>query len=430
MSPVVKKCFANTLFMGGKIKCSDDDCMKANSSQGVIRVAVLGTRGIPNVQGGIETHCQHLFPRLAKMGFDVTLYARECFVKKDSPYEYDGVHVVPLKCNHRACFETISHMFHCYCKIRKSHPDIVHIHAIGPALFAPLIRLTGAKVVYTHHGQDYNRAKWGRFAKFVLKMGERLGTRFSHRIIVISNYIEEFLKHTYKTHRTILIRNGVEIRTDIPANECSTLKYFGIKPKKYILACGRFVKEKGFHDLLAAYSMLPENLRNEYKLVIAGRPDHKSSYSQEIVKLAEDMGVVLTGFICGDTLCAVQRNARLFVIPSYHEGLPIALLEALSYNLDVVASDIPANTEIPLPHECFAKVGDVNDLAQCIAAHLQNNVQENFANIIHEYYDWDKIAERTAGVYKELVSGSNPACEYPVQSVNSNLQDECLQTAN
>ena len=403
--------------------------MTVNASQNVIRVAVLGTRGIPCVQGGIETHCQHLFPRLAKKGFDVTLYARECYVKKNNPYEYEGVHVVPLKCNHRACFETISHMFHCYCKIRKSRPDIVHIHAIGPALFAPLIRLTGAKVVYTHHGQDYNRAKWGRFAKFVLKLGERLGTRFSHRIIVIRNYIDEFLKHTYKTHRKILIRNGVEIRTDAPADEGITLAHFGIEPKKYILASGRFVEEKGFHDLIAAYSKLPENLRNEYKLVIAGRPDHNSAYSQKILKMAEKTGAVLTGFISGDTLCAVQRNARLFVIPSYHEGLPIALLEALSYNLDVVASDIPANTEVPLPHECFVKVGDVSDLARVIEEHLQKKSQENFANIIHEYYDWDTIADQTALVYRDLVSTSKSVHESNQQMELDNLQDKGLQTA-
>ena len=378
--------------------------MAAGVAQRPIRVAVVGTRGIPDVQGGIETHCQHLFPRLAKMGFDITLYARDGYVKDCAPYEYEGVRVVPLKCSHKACLEAITHTLRCYNKIRKFRPDIVHIHAIGPALFAPLFRLTGAKVIYTHHGQDYKRAKWGKFAKFTLKMGERLGTKFSHRIIVISNYIDDCLKRLYKTHRTVLIRNGVEIRTDAPADESITLAHFGIESKKYILACGRFVEEKGFHDLIAAYSKLPENLRNEYKLVIAGRPDHNSAYSQKLVKMAKKTGAVLTGFISGDTLCAVQRNAKLFVIPSYHEGLPIALLEALSYNLDVVASDIPANTEVPLPRECFAKVGDTDSLAQCIAAHLQKNEQEDFANIIHEYYDWDKIAEQTALVYKELVS--------------------------
>ena len=376
--------------------------MTVDVAQRPIRVAVLGTRGIPDVQGGIETHCQHLFPRLAGMGFDITLYARRGYVKTDDSYDFEGVHIVPLKCSHKACFEAVTHVFRCYGKIRKSPPDIVHIHAIGPALFVPLFRLTGAKVIYTHHGQDYMRAKWGRFAKFVLKMGERLGTRFSHRIIVISNYIDDCLKRLYKTRRTVLIRNGVEIRTDAPKDEAIALAHLGIVPKKYILACGRFVEEKGFHDLIEAYQKLPENLHNEYRLVIAGKPDHNSTYSQKLVKMANEAGAVLTGFISGDTLCAVQRNAKLFAIPSYHEGLPIALLEALSYNLDVVASDIPANTEVPIPRKCFAKKGDTDDLAHVIEMHLRRSEQEHFENIIHEYYDWDKIAEQTAVVYREL----------------------------
>ena len=368
-----------------------------------IKVAVLGTRGIPDVQGGIETHCQHLFPRLAQLGFEITLFARKGYVKNDEPYKYRGVRVVPLKCSHKACFESISHTWRCLKAVRKIRPDIVHIHAIGPAIFAPLFRLTGAKVVYTHHGQDYKRAKWGKFAKAVLQLGERLGTAFAHKIIVISVYIQRFLKENYKTNRTVLIRNGVEIHKDSPKNELTLLSQFGLEPQKYILGCGRFVEEKGFHDLIAAYEKLPVELRTDYKLVIAGRPDHKSLYSQKLLEQAEKAGVVQTGFISGDVLCAVQRNARLFCMPSYHEGLPIALLEALSYNLDVVVSDIPANTEVPLPQSCFAKVGDVESLKDTIENHLKKHEQENFASIIHEYYDWDRIAERTAEVYKSLM---------------------------
>ena len=372
-----------------------------------IKVAVLGTRGIPDVQGGIETHCQHLFPRLAKMGFEITLFARKGYVKSNEPYEYQGIRVVPLNCCHKACFESVSHTWRCLKAVRKMRPDIVHIHAIGPAAFAPLFRLTGAKVVYTHHGQDYMRAKWGMFAKFMLRVGELLGTKFSHRIIVISSYIQNYIKSAYKTNRTVLIRNGVEIRTDSPKDEAVTLARFGLQPRKYILGCGRFVEEKGFHDLISAYQKLPPEMQNDFKLVIAGKPDHKSVYSQKLVDQANKANVVLTGFISGDTLCAVQRNARLFCIPSYHEGLPIALLEALSYNLDVVASDIPANVEVPLSKDCFAKVGDVESLTQTIQAHLRKFAQENFASVIHEYYDWDKIAEQTALVYWGLFSTSS-----------------------
>lgn len=373
-----------------------------------IRVVVLGTRGIPDVQGGIETHCQHLFPRLAKMGFDVAVFARKGYVGGTKRgYMYDGVHVYPKLCFHKSSLEAVTHTLRCFIAVFRYHPDIVHIHAIGPALFVPLFRLTGAKVVYTHHGQDYARAKWGMFAKIVLRMGERLGTKFANKIIVISHYIQDFLVTTYKTDRTVLIRNGVDIRKDAPIDEMKTLARFGLEPKKFILACGRFVEEKGFHDLIAAYEKLPQDLRDSYKLVIAGRPDHMSEYSRRLVAQAGKAGVVLTDFISGEVLCAVQRNARLFCIPSYHEGLPIALLEALSYNLDVVASDIPANTEVPLPRDCFAKVGDVEDLARTMESRLRNETRQDFAAIIHEYYDWDKIAEQTAEVYKDLIDEKN-----------------------
>lgn len=368
-----------------------------------VSVVVLGTRGIPEVQGGIESHCQKLFPRLAKIGFDVTIFARSGYVKVGKKGDvYQGVRVYPKKCSHKATLESITHTLWCFFAVLKKRPDIVHIHAIGPALFVPLFRLTGAKVIYTHHGQDYMRAKWGTCAKFVLRMGEKIGTKFSHKIIVISEYLDSFLKTTYKTNKTILIRNGVEIHTEPIKHEHTYLEKFGLNKKKYILACGRFVEEKGFHDLIAAYKLLPNDLKEQYKLVIAGRPDHKSSYAEKLIKEANDSGVALTGFISGDELLAIQKNARLFCIPSYHEGLPIALLEALSYNLDVVASDIPANTEVPLPRDCFAKKGNVVDLAETIAAHLTSEKPNDYSSIIHEYYDWDKIAEQIAVVYREL----------------------------
>lgn len=372
-----------------------------------VSVVVLGTRGIPEVQGGIESHCQKLFPRLAKIGFDVTIFARSGYVKVGKKgYVYQGVRVYPKKCSHKATLESITHTLRCFFCSFKKRPDIVHIHAIGPALFIPLFRLTGAKVIYTHHGQDYMRAKWGTCAKFVLRMGEKIGTKFSHKIIVISEYLDSFLKTTYKTNKTILIRNGVEIHTEPIKHEHTYLEKFGLNEKKYILACGRFVEEKGFHDLIAAYKLLPNDLKEQYKLVIAGRPDHKSSYAEKLIKEANDSGVVLTGFISGDELFAIQKNARLFCIPSYHEGLPIALLEALSYNLDVVASDIPANTEVPLPRDCFAKVGNVEHLSTVIKDHLEKEISQNFVEIIEENYNWDKIAEETSKVYQSLVYGT------------------------
>jgi|SRR5690554_5725473 len=367
-----------------------------------MKIAVIGTRGIPDIQGGIETHCQQLYPRLQEDGFQIIVFARRKYLKKQTPYDYKGVRVIPSYALQSASLEAISHTFHCLLLTLKLKPDIVHIHGIGPAIFTPLFRLLGVKVIYTHHGQDYMRAKWGNIAKTTLKCGERLGTKFASKIIVISHYLDSFLKTHYKTSKTILIHNGVEIdKTTIP-NEKELLSRFNLKPQKYILACGRLVKEKAFHDLIAAYSNLSSELKSEYKLVIAGSADHEDPYSKKIKSEATQAGVTLTGFISGDVLKAVQKNAKLFVLPSYHEGLPIALLEALSYNLDIIASDIPANTEVPLPKQHFSPVGDIPALSKKIEEHLLSSTNHDFHQIIHDYYNWDSIAKQTASLYREI----------------------------
>jgi len=367
-----------------------------------MKIAVIGTRGFPGVQGGIETHCQKLYPRIVADGFDVTVFGRQCYLKKKHPFEYQGVHVVPLPCSHHACWEAITHALACIPYIFVLRPDIIHIHGIGPALFAPLFRLMGAKVVYTHHGQDYLRDKWGKIAKVSLKLGERIGTRFASRVVVISEYIDAQLKKRYHCKRTILIRNGVELPDRSTDKDSQWLTKHKLESHRYIFALGRFVQEKGFHDLIAAYQLAhPDGV----KLCIAGEADHENAYSLRLKKQAYEAGVILAGFITGDELGALFSNACLFVIPSSHEGLPIVLLEALSYGLDIVASDIPANLEEPLPRDCFYPVGNTKALSQKITDRLAHGTKMDCKEVIQEFYNWDKIAVQTANVYREITKG-------------------------
>lgn len=362
-----------------------------------MKIAVVGTRGIPDIQGGIETHCQHLYPRLVKMGVDVTIYARSCYTPQKEPYEYEGVKIVPLSAPRKAGMEAIFHTFRCFLEICRHRPDIVHVHAIGPSLFVPLFRLIGVKTIYTHHGRDYDRAKWGKVAKNILKLGEFLGTHFANKVIVISEYLQRWLQEKYHCNRTAFIRNGVEIPPILSPDVANKyLDKYGIQRHQYVFALGRFVEEKAFHDLVLAFA---KTNHGEKKLVIAGAADHESEYSRRLVKLAQENGVVLPGFIHGVELQALFQNAGLFVIPSYHEGLPIVLLEALSHNLDVVASDIPANTEVPLPKDCFFPVGNISVLSAKIEAKWAKSEQPNYLNLVREFYNWDKIAEQTYSVY-------------------------------
>lgn len=366
-----------------------------------MKIAVVGTRGIPDIMGGIETHCQQLYPRLVERGASVVIFARKAYTPQKTPYEYKGVQVVPVYAPKIAGIETFVHTFRCFLKVLRWKPDIVHLHAIGPSFVAPFFRLFGLKVVYTHHGQDYNRAKWGWFAKAVLRLSEFVGTTFSNCVIVISDLLEKWLQEKYHCKRTFRINNGVTLQPTLSQNVANKwLDKYGLKGKRYIFALGRFVKEKGFHDLIAAYKKA--NLK-DVPLVIAGTADFESGYAEKMKSDANEVGAILPGYIHGEELQAVFENASLFVIPSYHEGLPIVLLEALGYNRNVIASDIPANMEVPLPGECFYELGDVDELAEKIQNFMKNPIERDFKQIVLRYYDWDVIADRTMKLYQVLV---------------------------
>ena len=152
-----------------------------------MKIVVIGTRGIPNILGGVETHCEELFPRIAAKGHDVTVIRRTPYVEENNRIaEFKGVKLVDVYAPRKKSIEAIIHTFLAVVKARRLNPDVLHVHAIGPAIMVPFARLLGMKVVMTNHGPDYDRQKWGRLAKTVLKAGESFGTRFSNRVIVIS----------------------------------------------------------------------------------------------------------------------------------------------------------------------------------------------------------------------------------------------------
>ena len=260
-----------------------------------MKVAVVGTRGIPDIMGGIETHCQQLYPRLVERGAEVVIFARKAYTPQKTPYVYKGVQVVPVYAPKVAGLETFVHTFRCFLKVLRWKPDIVHLHAIGPSFVAPFFRLFGLKVVYTHHGQDYNRAKWGWFAKAILRLSEFVGTTFSNCVIVISDLLENWLSEKYHCKRTFRINNGVTLQPTLSQEVADKwLDKYGLKGKRYIFALGRFVKEKGFHDLIAAYKKA--NL-NDIPLVIAGTADFESGYAEKMKADAAEVGAILPGYI-------------------------------------------------------------------------------------------------------------------------------------
>ena len=359
-----------------------------------MKIIVLGTRGIPNVLGGVETHCEELYPRIVKKGHQVTVITRTPYVTDKSIREFKDVQIKHIYAPKIKSLEAIIHTFLGVIYAGLKRPDILHIHAVGPMIMVPFARLLGLKVVVTNHGPDYDRQKWGKLAKFILKTGEYLGTKTANKVIVISDVINSILKTKYNRNDATLIYNGVNIPTLSRSDDY--IKNLGLEANNYIIAVGRFVEEKGFSDLIKAYS----TIKTDVQLVLVGDADHDTQFSKALKNQAIDTNVVLTGFIKGEKLNQIFTFAKLFVMPSYHEGLPIALLEAMSYNLNVLVSNIPANLEVELNEKDYFKVGDIEELKIKLEKKLTTANTNSFKTKIKNLYNWNLISEQVIAVYK------------------------------
>ena len=364
-----------------------------------LRVMMLGLRGFPQVQGGIETHAEHLAPLLVQQGCDLEVIVRAPYQPLHIGPTWQGVKFTRLWAPKSKGLEAIVHTCLGVLYAAVKRPDILHIHAIGPALMTPLARLLGLKVVVTHHGPDYDRQKWGNFAKFVLKTGEWAGMRFSNGRIVISNVIRDLVANKHAVQSEI-IRNGV----DMPhLDTCeSHLSQFGLTKQRYILLVSRLVPEKRHLDLIEAFNRA--NLA-DYKLVFVGSSDHPDAYVTELEQVAsKNKHIVLTGFQKGEVLRSLYTHAALFVLPSSHEGLSISLLEALSYGLPVLASNIPANLELELNPTVYFELGNVAMLAEKIQSKLQYpqsyEAKMDKRAWIDSQFNWRKVAEKTVSEYR------------------------------
>lgn len=368
-----------------------------------LRVMMLGLRGFPDVQGGIEKHAENLCPLLASMGCDVEVIVRSPYQPNSVGDVWKGVRFRRVWAPKSQKLETFVHSFLgvIYAAIRR--PDILHIQAIGPALVTPLARLLGLRVIVTHHGPDYDRQKWGRVARFVLRLGEHVGMRYANKRVVISNVIRKLV---YAQHQVAcaLIPNGV-VPPQIPETQ-DVLRKFGLEPGRYVLMVGRLVQEKRHLDLIKAFAAA--NMPG-WKLVLVGAADHPNEYTELLHRMASNTpGVVMTGFQTGHSLQELYAHAGFFVLPSSHEGLPIVLLEALSYGLPVIASDIPANLEVALETRHYFPLGNTGALAATMHEFSQEPRDEASRTLIRESvwrkYDWKVIAAMTMQVYQDATA--------------------------
>jgi glycosyltransferase involved in cell wall biosynthesis len=366
-----------------------------------LKIFVTGTRGIPDIPGGVEKHCQKIYPLIASMGANVCVSNRRPYVLQTRS-KWRHINLIDIYAPKNKSLEAIVHTFLSILTAKRHGADIIHIHAVGPGLMVPLAKLIGLKVVVTNHGPDYNRQKWNTIAKSFLRLGEYLSGKYADAVICISPLIEKTIQQRCRRD-TFLIKNGVDIR--YPSSHTDFLDKINVEPGAYILAVARFVPEKGLDLLIDAFQKLDPCT----KLVIAGDADHETEYSASIKRIIDhNTSIIRTGYITGEPLHQLYSHARLFVLPSYHEGLPIAMLEALSYGIQVLASDIPANCQVNLSSDNFFRCGNITSLYEKMRLLIQTPISEKeksrYRSLVRKDYNWNDIAAQTLQVYNKITN--------------------------
>jgi glycosyltransferase involved in cell wall biosynthesis len=360
-------------------------------------VLMLGLRAIGQGQGGVEAHVDQLSQEVDREGYSIEAVVRSPYAGSDASERGNATRVVPIWSPKGQSTEAIVHSLLGLLYAAWRRPRVVHVHAVGPSLVVPVARMLGLRVVVTHHGEDYNREKWGRAAKLALRLGETFGARFANERICVSPSLARSLSRRYgKPFR--FIPNGVRRMT--PVASAGVLDELGLERGNYILHVGRIVPEKRQLDLIAALAGID---RPGLKLVLVGAADHASGYSREVAERADAMpDVVLAGFRSGLALEELFSHAGVFALPSTHEGLPIALLEAMAYGCPVVASDIEANRNLGLPEDCYFKTESVDALREHIVATLDGRTGDGRVDwhALLASYQWPEIAAKTIETYR------------------------------
>ncbi|MBP7175223.1 MAG: glycosyltransferase family 4 protein [Thermoclostridium sp.] len=365
-----------------------------------MRIAMIGQKGIPSRMGGVEIHVEELAKRLVRQGHSVTVYCRKTYCQELKPV-HEGInlkYIPSINTKHLdaiiysvlATFHALLHGF-----------DVFHFHALGPSTAAFLPRLLGKKVVCTIHGLDWQRDKWGGFARKYLQLGEACIAKFADTAITVSENLVSYFRHKYKKE-AVFIPNGVNIPDIKPADLITSV--YGLKKNDYILYLGRLVPEKGIHYLIDAYSRLKPSM----KLVIAGGSSHTTEYVEQIHEMAAGCeNILFTGFVQGEVLEELFSNAWLYVLPSDLEGMPISLLEAMSYGQACLVSDIEENKAVVGKHGFYFSQGNANSLYQVLKQLVSGNqslemVKASSVSYVRENFSWDDVAIRHNKVYEGL----------------------------
>lgn len=375
-----------------------------------LHIAMIGQKGI-NVarNGGVETHVEELSTRLVKLGYRVTVFCRRHFYnfpadqKPPRNLRYRGVDLEFTPSIHTKYLDTITHTLTSNLRALRYKPDIYHFHGVGPSILSFLPRLFAKQsaVIVTFHSQDRYHTKWGPVAAKILEFGEYTATHFPDETIVVSKTLQKYC-HTRFLKQTKYIPNGVATQ---PTKTTNHLEKFNLEPRQYLLAVARLVPHKGFHYLIEAFRQLP----TPKKLVLVGDSPYPTDYTRYLSKLAaQDPRIIFAGYQKDPVLRQLYSHAYLYAHPSESEGLSVSILEAESYSLGVLASDIPENKEVLNDCGVTFVSKDVQDLKNKLAAILKRPARVRAAgrcgrqNVL-DNYNWPDISEKTARLYQDII---------------------------
>ncbi len=371
-----------------------------------LNIAMLGHKRIPSREGGIEIVVEELSTRMVALGHEVTCYnrgghhvsGREFDAGK--PDAYKGVNLKSVLTIDRRGLAALTSSFFAAFRVAFGKYDAVHFHAEGPCAMLWLPKLFGKRCVATVHGLDWQREKWkGGFASKYIKFGEKVAVKFADEIIVLSKGVQNYFKQTYG-RETRFIPNGVNRPEVIEANLIT--ENFGLIKDSYILFLGRIVPEKGLRYLVEAY----RKLNTDKKLVIAGGASDTDDFMNEIKALANgDDRIIFTGFVSGQTLEELYSNAYIYTLPSDLEGMPLSLLEAMSYGNCCVVSDIAECAEVVEDRAVVFKKSDETDLRNklqmlCNDSELVRKYKSEATEFICKKYSWDDVVNKTMELYR------------------------------
>ena len=381
--------------------------MKEKTIERPLKIAAMGHKRVPACgEGGIEVVVEELSTRMVQLGHKVTCYNRRghhvsgAEFDGDKLTEYKGVQIKTVFTINRKGLAAMTASISAAIRASFGKYDVVHIHAEGPAIMCWLPKLFGKRVINTVHGLDHRRLKWGKFASWYIMQGEKNAVKYADEIIVLSKNVQQYFKDTYG-RETVYIPNGVNRKPIRPADQIKDK--WGLEKDSYILFLGRIVPEKGAHYLIKAF----KGIRTDKRLVIAGGSSDTNGYMDELKALAKaDDRIIFTGFGQGRLKHELYSNAYVYVLPSDLEGMPLSLLEAMSYGNCCLTSDIDECTEVVGDKAVAFRKGNVNDLKNKLQGLIDDSktvekYKEIAADYILEKYNWDDVVEKTIDLYRK-----------------------------